>query len=296
MEPCYDPATPRMNTIITRPLIDVSNVGTDWVRPLSVLGPKQEDDYRWFACDLWLTFPNGETRKSEKPLIVIDNETKRDSHTDLSSISWLRGANLEVPELPKLSNDQMAFQGVWDCLLECKRILQTDKDLFHRAAYDFMRSDSVRSRLEALYCSDVWKRQANDPIPITLPELGDCVLFKSKIWTVEDGVSQTDTLLFLIYMRARSGIDFDTKIKDSTYHIDWRLSRLIRNKLEDINADRVRKPLSEAVRHEVWRRDDGKCTSCGSREKLEFDHIVPVSRGGSDTPRNIQLLCEPCNR
>ena len=57
-----------------------------------------------------------------------------------------------------------------------------------------------------------------------------------------------------------------------------------------------RQAITEEVRVFVWRRDEGKCSRCGSREKLEFDHIVPVSRGGSDTARNIELLCEACNR
>jgi len=61
--------------------------------------------------------------------------------------------------------------------------------------------------------------------------------------------------------------------------------------------DRVsRTPIAEAVRLFVWQRDGGKCVKCGSQESLEFDHIIPVSKGGSSTERNIQLLCEPCNR
>jgi len=58
--------------------------------------------------------------------------------------------------------------------------------------------------------------------------------------------------------------------------------------------ERIRIP--EYVRVEVWRRDSGKCTRCDSRENLEYDHIVPLSRGGSNTARNIELLCEKCNR
>ncbi len=54
--------------------------------------------------------------------------------------------------------------------------------------------------------------------------------------------------------------------------------------------------IPEKVRIEVWRRDDGKCTQCGSRKNLEYDHIVPISKGGSNTARNIELLCEACNR
>ena len=50
------------------------------------------------------------------------------------------------------------------------------------------------------------------------------------------------------------------------------------------------------VRIKVWRRDNGKCVKCGSRQNLEFDHIIPVSKGGSNTARNVELLCENCNR
>jgi hypothetical protein len=57
-----------------------------------------------------------------------------------------------------------------------------------------------------------------------------------------------------------------------------------------------REAIPERVRHEVWRRDRGTCVECGSRGRLEYDHIIPVSRGGANTVRNIELRCEPCNR
>lgn len=60
--------------------------------------------------------------------------------------------------------------------------------------------------------------------------------------------------------------------------------------------NRVRTPVPEHVRIAVWRRDAGRCARCGSRVRLEFDHIVPISRGGSNTARNIELLCQDCNR
>ncbi len=54
--------------------------------------------------------------------------------------------------------------------------------------------------------------------------------------------------------------------------------------------------VSSEVKIAVWRRDGGKCVECGSKEKLEYDHIIPIAKGGSNTERNIQLLCEKCNR
>jgi len=57
----------------------------------------------------------------------------------------------------------------------------------------------------------------------------------------------------------------------------------------------AREAIPERVRHEVWRRDQGRCVDCGSRERLEFDHIIPISKGGSNTARNIELRCEACN-
>ena len=57
-----------------------------------------------------------------------------------------------------------------------------------------------------------------------------------------------------------------------------------------------REPIPEHVRMFVWQRDRGRCVKCGCQERLEFDHIIALAQGGSNTERNIQLLCESCNR
>lgn len=50
------------------------------------------------------------------------------------------------------------------------------------------------------------------------------------------------------------------------------------------------------IKNQVWNRDNGTCVICGSKNNLEFDHIIPLSKGGSSTYRNLQILCEVCNR
>lgn len=56
-----------------------------------------------------------------------------------------------------------------------------------------------------------------------------------------------------------------------------------------------RESIPPRVRMYVWQRDQGRCVECGSKENLHYDHIIPWSKGGSNTERNIQLLCESCN-
>jgi len=62
------------------------------------------------------------------------------------------------------------------------------------------------------------------------------------------------------------------------------------------SGEKTREPIPKEVMNQVWNRDGGKCVLCGSQENLEFDHIIPVSKGGATTYRNLQLLCQKCNR
>ena len=56
-----------------------------------------------------------------------------------------------------------------------------------------------------------------------------------------------------------------------------------------------RTTIPEAIRAEVWRRDRGRCVNCGSKENLQFDHLIPVAQGGATSPKNLRLLCQGCN-
>jgi 5-methylcytosine-specific restriction endonuclease McrA len=49
----------------------------------------------------------------------------------------------------------------------------------------------------------------------------------------------------------------------------------------------------------ILNRDKRTCQMCGRKAPeviLEIDHIIPVSKGGSNHPTNLQVLCFDCNR
>lgn len=57
------------------------------------------------------------------------------------------------------------------------------------------------------------------------------------------------------------------------------------------------------VRRAVRARDGNRCTfvsedgrRCTCRSRLEFDHIIPVARGGRSTVKNVRLLCRSHNQ
>ncbi|NEW40068.1 DUF2510 domain-containing protein [Nocardia cyriacigeorgica] len=61
-------------------------------------------------------------------------------------------------------------------------------------------------------------------------------------------------------------------------------------------GQRDTRSIPQEVKAEVWQRDGGKCVECGDGHYLEFDHIIPLSRGGATSATNLQILCRACNR
>jgi len=53
------------------------------------------------------------------------------------------------------------------------------------------------------------------------------------------------------------------------------------------------------VKMRVVRRDNHTCQHCGKHladDEVEFDHKIPISKGGSSEEHNVRLTCYECNR
>lgn len=70
-----------------------------------------------------------------------------------------------------------------------------------------------------------------------------------------------------------------------------RANQTITEKVED----RPSRHISREVRQRVWQRYGGKCADCSADDYLEYDHIIPHAKGGSNSENNVQLLCRRCN-
>lgn len=60
-------------------------------------------------------------------------------------------------------------------------------------------------------------------------------------------------------------------------------------------ASTMSRHIPDDVKRSVYYRDGGRCAKCTATDYLEYDHIIPHTRGGASTVGNVQLLCRRCN-
>lgn len=53
--------------------------------------------------------------------------------------------------------------------------------------------------------------------------------------------------------------------------------------------------IPDQMRQHILARDGYRCQYCGSQSYLEMDHIIPLSKGGATSLKNLQTLCHGCN-
>jgi len=70
--------------------------------------------------------------------------------------------------------------------------------------------------------------------------------------------------------------------------------------VDEIHIGRERAKARELRAGSWWKQQLGKgvcyhCENKFSRENLTMDHLIPVSRGGRSTKKNIVVSCKQCN-
>lgn len=136
--------------------------------------------------------------------------------------------------------------------------------------------------------------QENAPQPLSPPvrvgmnrrnvdDSRDYWLFRGEVYSTDRGVCSAEDVKAL-------ALEGENKTKAKLARAHALMAQV------DVLEHGGRKPIPDDVKMFVWQRDGGKCVRCGSNRNLEFDHIIPVVMGGANTARNLQLLCEGCNR
>lgn len=123
--------------------------------------------------------------------------------------------------------------------------------------------------------------QSEDPVPLIASGKRTYWWFHDCVYWDDDALDGGDVKA-LVLQRERS-----QRRKLETAHSLMRA--------EEIQAP-VRTPVPQDVRRIVFERDGGNCVECGSNFDLQYDHILPLSRGGATSVENLQLLCSTCNQ
>ena len=110
-----------------------------------------------------------------------------------------------------------------------------------------------------------------------------------RLWWVEEAYYWDDEAL--------SAEHVSLEVWDRERRRDHRFERLksIRAQ-EEVVLAASRERIPGEIRRFVWNRDAGRCVRCAAEDDLQFDHVIPVARGGGNGVENIQILCGACNR
>ena len=90
--------------------------------------------------------------------------------------------------------------------------------------------------------------------------------------------------------RKRKDYDLLKGSANTMNYISWRYSPKFHSK-----ALLERFKMNNTIRCQVLEKYNHQCVICGSKKDLQIDHIIPLSKGGKTTIKNLQVLCKKCN-
>lgn len=79
--------------------------------------------------------------------------------------------------------------------------------------------------------------------------------------------------------------------RKTDYKDDPQVKRAAKNRRR---AKRIGNGFVKYNPQDIFNRDNNTCVYCGETG-THLDHLVPISRGGPDTPENVAVACQHCN-
>ncbi len=115
---------------------------------------------------------------------------------------------------------------------------------------------------------------------------------------------QPKEALVRVYEKLRPGIWSDKGLfeltgyeyKDAGTRRIFKFHMRLSDEPDDIvqrrEVDEFRRAIPAWVKQAVYKRDKGRCVTCGAQDQLHFDHEFPYSKGGTGlSPSNVRILC-----
>lgn len=133
-------------------------------------------------------------------------------------------------------------------------------------------------------CYEYWKEERRRIIrdswdKMSPPEIRELIIKRRGEYPINEKYSYSVPTLQEVIAAAH----WELRIIDSDEYLKW-------HKLY------ARKPLPPRKKQTIKDRDNHRCVLCGSGARLEVDHIIAVSIGGTNDDSNLQTLCKKCNR
>ncbi|MBF6620794.1 MAG: HNH endonuclease [Patulibacter sp.] len=113
--------------------------------------------------------------------------------------------------------------------------------------------------------------------------------FEDRIYWEDDGLGAPDVVA-LVRDRERRR---DRKLERAHAAL---IATASLTRLDGVGTRAARGAIPRETRRAVWERDGGRCVACGATFDLQYDHVIPLALGGSDSVENLQILCAPCNQ
>lgn len=111
----------------------------------------------------------------------------------------------------------------------------------------------------------------------------------------------SDEVFYIMFMNRKALLKFN---EIASHYVSQNICKTSSKKFWKTDGKLKRVYIPKWVKKAVYFRDRGQCVLCGKdlsgclsiNNKLQYDHIVPLAKGGLNDISNMQLLCENCNK